>query len=56
MAESRHRKLAAMAMASLGTTGHPEIVKRLPNEIANVWMDVLGEIKEAENDDPDNPS
>ena len=56
MAEPRHRKMTAMAMASLATTGRPEVIKRLPTEIANVWMDVLGEIKEAESDDPDNPS
>lgn len=56
MAESRYRKLTAMTMACLATTGRPEIVKRLPNEIANIWMDVLGEIREALEEDPDNPS
>ncbi|KAG8903449.1 hypothetical protein FRB99_003271 [Tulasnella sp. 403] len=56
MAEPRHRKLTAMALASLATTGRPEIINRLPNEIVNVWLDVFGEIKEAESDDPDNPS
>lgn len=56
MAESRFRKLAAMTMASLATTGRPEIIKRLPNEISNIWLDVLGEIKEALAEDENNPS
>ncbi|KAG9040256.1 hypothetical protein FRB95_000185 [Tulasnella sp. JGI-2019a] len=56
MAESRYRKLTAMTMACLATTGRPEIIKRLPNEIANIWLDVLGEVKEALLEDPDNPS
>ncbi|KAG8884084.1 hypothetical protein FRB97_005307 [Tulasnella sp. 331] len=56
MAESRYRKLTAMTMACLATTGRPEIVRRLSNEIANIWLDVLGEIREALLEDPDNPS
>jgi len=56
MAEPRHRKLTAMAMACLPLTGNAEVLKRLPTEISNVWLDVLGEIKEAESEDPDNPS
>ncbi|KAG8986375.1 hypothetical protein FRB90_004049 [Tulasnella sp. 427] len=55
MAESRHRKMTAMSMANLATTGQPQVMDRLATEITNVWLDVLGEIKEAEDDDPDNP-
>ena len=47
MSEPRHRKLTAMAMASLVATGHPEILKRLSGETFNLWLDVLGEMKEA---------
>jgi len=56
MSEARHRKLTAMTMASLATTGRTEIIKRLPTEISNIWLDVLGEIKEAFSEDPNNPS
>jgi len=56
MAEPRHRKLVAMSMANLATTGREEVIRRLPTEISNIWLDVLAEIKEAENEDPDNPS
>ncbi|KAG8989981.1 hypothetical protein FRB94_013831 [Tulasnella sp. JGI-2019a] len=56
VAESRYRKLTAMTMACLATTGRPEIIKRLPNEIANIWLEVLGETKEALLEYPDNPS
>jgi hypothetical protein len=52
MAEPRHRKLVAMSYAALLPIGHPEIIKRLGGEIFNVWLDVLGEMKEAvESDD-----
>ncbi|KDQ20506.1 hypothetical protein BOTBODRAFT_309717 [Botryobasidium botryosum FD-172 SS1] len=54
MAEPRHRKLAAMGLGSLVATGRPEVLKRLSGEILNVWLDVLGEMKEAlESDDDD---
>lgn len=46
MSEPRHRKLTAMGVAALVSTGHPEVLKRLPGEIFNIWMDVFGEIKE----------
>ncbi|KAG8972314.1 hypothetical protein FRC05_010156 [Tulasnella sp. 425] len=55
MAESRHRKMTAMSMANLTTTGQPQVMDRLATEISNIWLDVLGEIKEAEADDPENP-
>lgn len=47
MSEPRHRKLTAMAYASLVSTGRPEVLKRLPSEVFNLWMDVFGEIQEA---------
>lgn len=47
MSEPRHRKLTAMAYASLVSTGRPEVLQRLPSEIFNLWMDVFGEIQEA---------
>jgi hypothetical protein len=49
MAEPRHRKLTAMAMANLVATGQPVVLKRLSSEIFNLWLDVFGEIKEARN-------
>lgn len=47
MSEPRHRKLAAMGVASLVSTGRPEVLKRLHSEIFNLWMDVFCEIHEA---------
>jgi hypothetical protein len=47
MAESHHRKLAAMGIASWVSTGRPEVLGRLNTEIFNLWLDVFGEIKEA---------
>jgi len=53
MAEPRHRKLTAMAMGRLVASGRPEALKRLSGEIFNVWLDVLGEMKEAMSSDDD---
>jgi len=47
MAEPRHRKLTAMAMGRLVASGRPEILKRMSGETFNLWLDVLGEMKEA---------
>ena len=47
MSEPRHRKLTAMGIASLVSTGRPEVLQRLPIEIFNLWIDVFCEIKEA---------
>jgi hypothetical protein len=47
MSEPRHRKLTAMAMANLITSGHPVVLSRLPGDIFNLWLDVFGEVKEA---------
>jgi hypothetical protein len=46
MSEPRHRKLAAIGIASLVSTGRPEVLERLPTEVFNLWLDVFGEIKE----------
>lgn len=55
MSEPRHRKLTAMAMANLVATGQRVVMKRLPSEIFNLWLDVFGEIKEARNLNEDSP-
>ncbi|KAF8351332.1 armadillo-type protein [Amanita rubescens] len=46
MSEPRHRKLAAIGIALLVSTGRPEVLERLPTEVFNLWLDVFGEIKE----------
>jgi hypothetical protein len=48
MSEPRHRKLTAMGMASLVSTGRPEVLQRLTTEIFSLWLDVFGEVKEAQ--------
>ena len=48
MSEPRHRKLAAIGIASLVSTGRPEVLERLPTEVFNLWLDVFGEIKEVQ--------
>lgn len=48
MSEPRYRKLAAMGVSRLVSTGKHEVLDRFASEIANIWMDVLGEIKEQE--------
>ena len=48
MSEPGHRKLAAIGIASLVSTGRPEVLERLPTEIFNLWLDVFGEIKEVQ--------
>lgn len=47
MYEPRHRKLLALGMASLVSTGRPEVLERVPNEIFNLWTDVLYELRES---------
>lgn len=47
MSEPRYRKLAAMGIAALVSTGRHEILERLASEIFNLWIDVFYEIKEA---------
>ena len=48
MSEPRARKLTAMGVANLVSTGRPEVLDRLSTEICNLWLDVFGEIKEAQ--------
>ena len=48
MSEPRHRKLTAMGIASFVSTARPEVLQRLPGEIFNLWLDVFGELREAE--------
>ncbi|KAK7470477.1 hypothetical protein VKT23_001903 [Stygiomarasmius scandens] len=47
MSEPRHRKLSAMGVAALVSTGRPEVLERVPSDIFNMWLDVFGEIREA---------
>ena len=46
MPEPRTSKLSAMGIAALVSSGRPEVLERLPNEIFNLWLDVLAEVKE----------
>ncbi|PPQ83268.1 hypothetical protein CVT25_004007 [Psilocybe cyanescens] len=48
MSEPRHRKLTAMGIAALVSTARAEVLSRIPGEIFNLWLDVFGELKEAE--------
>ncbi|KAG6821587.1 hypothetical protein H0H93_000096 [Arthromyces matolae] len=54
MSEPRFRKLAAMGVAALVSTAHPEVLKKLPVEIFNLWIDVFYEIKEAHVENSEN--
>lgn len=47
MSEPRYRKLVAMGVACLITTGRPEALERLSGEILSMWSDVFAEMKEA---------
>jgi hypothetical protein len=38
-----------MGIAAFLSTGNNEVLKRLPTEIFNLWLDVFGEVKEAQN-------
>ncbi|TFY59275.1 hypothetical protein EVJ58_g5888 [Rhodofomes roseus] len=51
MSEPRLRKLTAMGIASLVSTGRKEVLERLSSDVFNLWLDVFGEIKETENQD-----
>jgi hypothetical protein len=46
MSEPRHRKLAAMGLASLVSTARPKVLGQL-FEILNVWQDVSRENDDA---------
>ncbi len=47
MSEPRHRKLSAMGIAALVSTGKHEVLKRLPTEIFNLWSEVFLDLKES---------
>jgi hypothetical protein len=54
IAEPGRRKLVALATANLLTTGHKVVIERLVScEQFNIWIDVLGELKEALATDPE---
>ena len=42
-----------MGISCLVSTGKHEVLDRFAFEIANIWLDVLGEIKEQENQKED---
>ena len=42
-----------MGVSCLVSTGKREVLDRFAFEIANIWLDVLGEIKEQENQQED---
>ena len=46
MSEPWHRKLTAMGISRLVSTGKPEVLDRFAFEVTNIWLDVLCEIKE----------
>jgi hypothetical protein len=48
MSEPRQRKLAALGTAVLVSTARPEVLQRLSTDIFNLWLDVFGELKEAQ--------
>jgi hypothetical protein len=37
-----------LGIAALVSTGQPEVLERLPNEIFNLWTDIFAEQKEAQ--------
>lgn len=46
LSEPSTRKAVAMAVAALLPLGIPQVFDRLDGEFVNIWMDVLGELKE----------
>jgi len=48
MSEPRQRKLTALGTAVLVSTARPEVLQRLSTDIFNLWLDVFGELKEAQ--------
>jgi hypothetical protein len=48
VSEPRHRKLYAMGLAALVSTGRPEVLERLPTEVFDLWTDVFAELKEVQ--------
>lgn len=50
MAQPRHRKLTAMALASLASTGRLEVLQKIA-DIFVIWTDVFTEIKERQQEE-----
>ncbi|KAH9062811.1 ARM repeat-containing protein [Lactarius vividus] len=48
VSEPRLRKLYAMGLASLISTGRPEVLERLATEVFDLWTDVFAELKEVQ--------
>ncbi|KAF9569336.1 ARM repeat-containing protein [Agrocybe pediades] len=48
MCEPRHRKLTAMGLAAFVSTARPEVLNRVPVEAFNIFTDVFGDIREAQ--------
>ena len=48
VSEPRHRKLYAMGLAALVSTGRPEVLERLATEVFDLWTDVFAELKEVQ--------
>lgn len=48
ISEPRHRKLYAMGLAVLVSTGRTEVLERLHNDIFDLWTDVFAELKEVQ--------
>lgn len=47
LSEGSSRKAIAMAVAALLPLGIPPVFERLDGEFVNIWLDVLGELKES---------
>jgi hypothetical protein len=48
ISEPRHRKLYAMGLAALVSTGRSEVLERLHSEVFDLWTDVFAELKEVQ--------
>jgi len=48
ISEPRHRKLYAMGLAALVSTGRSEVLERLHDGVFDLWTDVFAELKEVQ--------
>lgn len=53
ISEPRHRKLYAMGVAVLVSTGRSEVLERLHSEVFDLWTDVFAELKEVQRQQQD---
>ena len=51
MSEPRQRKVTAMGIANLVSTGRHDVLDRLHSEICNMWLDVFSELREVVSDE-----